>query len=274
VTGTDLVASPVGRGLVQALLLEDVTLEQLSGSGTGGLSDPDLYRMAVQSGLDVSSEGVEAALADAEPDGDADRAAAMADAVVHAPSARWWSGDWNERDQVWLSSPGLRTGRGVGRPAEGKPPVELWTSSVVEGMPSAWWPVMTSGLIAGVTDVHVWRVSAAPDVRVFEIRKPEDWRRLCEQFPGFSRAVPPAGPGRRSSGAATVVVEPDWRAVSREFDAVHLTAAGLVTAQGVATPLDGGVALLWGWDAESTAWLTPAIRDLRFVGALELEPSE
>jgi hypothetical protein len=46
-----------------------------------------------------------------------------------------------------------------------------------------------------------------------------------------------------------------WDAVARHFNAVHLTARGLVTAHDVAVTTPHGEAKLFGWDSESTAWL-------------------
>ena len=47
----------------------------------------------------------------------------------------------------------------------------------------------------------------------------------------------------------------DRLAAAADFDAVRLTTAGLVFAQGVRVRTQYGAAQLWGWDAESTAWL-------------------
>lgn len=47
----------------------------------------------------------------------------------------------------------------------------------------------------------------------------------------------------------------DVRVCTIGFDAVHLTVAGLLTAQHVPIATPHGAAMLTGWDAESTAWL-------------------
>jgi hypothetical protein len=52
----------------------------------------------------------------------------------------------------------------------------------------------------------VWRLTPLADARVFEIRTPADWRRLCEAFPG------PAVDGW---------VTPGWETATDEFDGIH-----------------------------------------------------
>jgi hypothetical protein len=62
------------------------------------------------------------------------------------------------------------------------------------------------------------------------------------------------------------LVEPDWPSVAGEFDAIHLTVAGLATAQGVPVAGERDVSMLWGWDAEATAWLTWQVENVQFLG--------
>ncbi|GAA1342154.1 hypothetical protein [Saccharothrix algeriensis] len=80
-------------------------------------------------------------------------------------------------------------------------------------------------------------------VRVHTIHSLQDFADLVLRFPV------PAPDGR---------ARVDWTAVARSYDAVHLTAKGLLTADRVPVPTDWGVAELWGWGSQSTVWFRPA----------------
>lgn len=103
-------------------------------------------------------------------------------------------------------------------------------------------------------------VAVPPDAAVHEIDGPEAWAWLCRRFPLEVTA------GRRhdwfrATGRDGRWVIPDWSAVAREFDAVHLTAAGYLTTAGLAVPVEDGLAsVLAGWDPDATVWLTDTAR--------------
>ncbi len=52
---------------------------------------------------------------------------------------------------------------------------------------------------------------------------------------------------------------PDWEAVARDHDAVHLTVLGYLTTAGL--PLDAGPnrTVLAGWSPDTTYWLGPVL---------------
>ena len=81
---------------------------------------------------------------------------------------------------------------------------------------------------------------ASSAARVFEVDGPQVWHRLCAAYPA------PGEDGR---------LVPDWAAVAREWDAVHLTLGGLLTAEQVRVDGPAGWVEHWGWDAEQTVWL-------------------
>jgi hypothetical protein len=86
---------------------------------------------------------------------------------------------------------------------------------------------------------RMWLV-VSPDARVFEVDGPESWRQLCLRYPA------PFEHGQ---------VVPDFAAVAREWDAVHLGFGGLLTAEQVRLEGPEGWTWLNGWDAEGTMWL-------------------
>ena len=118
--------------------------------------------------------------------------------------------------------------------------------------------------------VSRWHLPVRPDVRVFEVHRPEDWARLVTQHPAEARpneewwelpgrgrpdaapsgrgwsAAPPtrnqrgsdltpllAIPGQRAARATIRRhLVPDWRRVAEDHDGVHLSWAGFITSEG------------------------------------------
>ena len=102
-------------------------------------------------------------------------------------------------------------------------------------------------------------VAALPDRRVFEIVAPSDWTDLVEAYPldvdrsrrhDWWRATGGTGPWQI----------PDWAAVGRDYDAVHLTVLGYLANAGRALRTRRGQTLLAGFDPDLTYWLTDSLR--------------
>lgn len=150
------------------------------------------------------------------------------------PEARW-SGEW------WSTPPRtlMTTTRSLGPSG----PVGLW---LMEDSPG--WDRAT---------VHP---AGVPDAaRVFEIDGPDAWARLCRRHP-----LDVTGEKRqdwyRTTGRAGDWVIPDWSAVAHDYDAVHLTVAGYLTAAGTAITVgDTTVSVIAGWAPDETFWLTDVI---------------
>ncbi|GAA0926839.1 hypothetical protein [Pseudonocardia zijingensis] len=175
-----------------------------------------------------------------------------AEALVRERLGKGWFAERSvPAPQAWYSATG-RIGKLVLReetndlPIGEKPAGALWTSSFLPDGRSAWafgeasaYPELSRSLFTLHFDVQ--------DVRRFQIATPEDYRELVMRYP---RPM--------ANGRALV----DWLAAAADLDAVRLTAAGLVFAQGVRMQTTHGMAQLRGWDAESTAWLNrpPGLR--------------
>lgn len=65
---------------------------------------------------------------------------------------------------------------------------------------------------------------------------------------------------------------PDWAAVARDWDAVHLTLGGALTAEQVRVEGPKGWTELSGWDAELTAWLRWRFDDVERLPDLPQPP--
>jgi hypothetical protein len=88
--------------------------------------------------------------------------------------------------------------------------------------------------------VQQYRLRVAATARVFEVDGPDAWHRLCAGYPATGED------GR---------IVPDWSAVARDWDAVHLTLGGQLSAEQVRVESPAGWSELWGWDNEQTLWL-------------------
>jgi len=119
-----------------------------------------------------------------------------------------------------------------------------------------------------------WRLRVRPGARVWDIDAPEDWVRLVQRYP---RVAPRPhagwelpGPNQHPSDTArlrsvaiqhavrtepAVHVVPDWGGVAADFDGVHLSWAGFLTAEGYVSELHDSVTMLRYWGSERTLWL-------------------
>ncbi|RAQ94740.1 hypothetical protein A4R35_04275 [Thermogemmatispora tikiterensis] len=81
------------------------------------------------------------------------------------------------------------------------------------------------------------------------------WRRLLTAHRAAS-ARPEFPSGSGTADAEETFIEPDWRAVARDWDGVHLSLGGFLSSEGViwGSPEEGH-AHLFGWGTESTLWL-------------------
>ncbi len=84
---------------------------------------------------------------------------------------------------------------------------------------------------------------------MFEVDDPEAWHALCVRYTAM-------GEDHR--------LVPNWSAVAEDWDAVHLTLGGLLTAEQVRIESVAGWTQLGMWDCEQTVWLrwcfTTAVR--------------
>lgn len=170
-----------------------------------------------------------------------------AEQLLDAPGTANWFADLNRRRQVWLSpdgrsptpvtfSPELRPfGQQVPKPRRA-----LWTSTSIGTCPSHWIPYLRLGEDRRPPPYHPWRLEVSPTARIYEVHGPQVWHTLCLAFP-FNV---PGG-----------MVMPNWEAVARTWDGVHLSMGGLLTSEGVRWSTPEGWTQITGWNVESTVWL-------------------
>jgi|KBSSwiStaDraftv2_1062776.scaffolds.fasta_scaffold381297_2 hypothetical protein len=178
----------------------------------------------------------------------------LARVLLACPGAAWWFAPLERSHQVWLSkdahpplaahlvSPGAPPSsweRYAQKPAGG-----FFTSTLIDGSSSAWTVIAlgASDLADAFTSdpIACWRLAARSDARILEIDGPQAWHSLCLKY------------AAHGEDGRTV---PDWSAVARDYDAVHLTLGGLLTAEQVRIVSSVGCSEHWGWDVEQTLWL-------------------
>lgn len=177
--------------------------------------------------------------------------------ILSLPTAAWWFTPLERRSQLWvpwivprgerLEPSMLHTSTGSPTSFERyakKPEGGIYSSTMVDGISCA-----LVALAHGAGDHYVldpglatprYLLQVAKSARVFEIDGPHAWHRLCLAFP--------------AEGQAGDVV-PDWAAVAREWDAVHLSFGGLLTADQVRVESSQGWTEQWGWQTELAVWL-------------------
>lgn len=128
---------------------------------------------------------------------------------------------------------------GADLPPSAKPfDVGMFTST---GVPSMWRVYLD---LHGDSALYprpwwTWSVTAPPDVDVYEIDGAARWVDLVTCHPV------------RHDG----LLYPDWAAIARRFDAVHITMRAIAAAQGMFFSAPDGPVVAPFWDVESTFWL-------------------
>lgn len=264
----------------------------IAGIGLGGL-DVEVIARAFENSADR-------AMYWQEPDGD-DTVAALpevvdalrpiAAAVEAHPSTAWWregvrspqwAVEWDDLESIGPVEIGGQEG------------LDRWRAGVVAGEARAasdrpkdptasyggsWWSkpshvVMTTGQdVAGVPacitmveDGFGWMDAAAIRMggagTIFEIREPEDWAELCRRYP-LETTNEHRHDWYRVTSRDGVWVEPDWRAVASDYDAVHLTAWAYLTGATREIVVDSErSSVIAGWGPDVTYWLTGRVREL------------
>ena len=186
---------------------------------------------------------------------------AEARALIEHPDITWWFDDVDLHAQTWLSIHGTPDKFIYGTP----PDTMAWRRPA---NPSSRWeryaqkprdhqitstlygPHLTSELQAyhhRAGDYYCefplasWSISFLEDVRVYEIHGPSDWHDLCVRYP--------------AKGTEDDRLVPNWGAVSEEWDGVHLSFGGLLTAEQNRYESPAGWTMLDSWHAEQTRWL-------------------
>ena len=204
--------------------------------------------------------------------------ASLARAVVSHPQSRWWTAPMDPTRQLLVIDE-----TSYPTSARAAPPHPIWEriqrifkrSSARATSPASnvrWegyaqrpreWRITStlSGRNACLDTVIAWgvgdwgmvkthrRCAAEIDAsaRVCEVSSPADWHALCVSFPRVNQDP--------NSPAGIDTLSPDWARVATQWDGVHLTFMGLLTALFARHCSAAGTTMLWSWDTEGTFWL-------------------
>jgi hypothetical protein len=181
---------------------------------------------------------------------------------------RWWA-PLDRGEQVWVhrssdppSASGLVTDLTQFSVETPKPKHALWTCTLTPVNLSPWldWPEN----LHRQGSQQAWMLGVSGTARVAEVHSPEDWWELAHAYPAktpaFKYALMPLAshPSVLTQDRSSVNsrLDPDWQALAHDLDGVHVSMAGVMTAEDVAFERDGVVTELRGWDVESTVWFT------------------
>jgi hypothetical protein len=221
----------------------------------------------------------------------------VARAVTSAPATGWWSAPPDPGRQQYTQFLSEQEGMSFPRPEAAGAPQKLATwraETMADERESArrpsdpaanysgwWWSAPAlSGLVTttrsvqglgalqlrlvedslGWTEALCWPMAFRADARIYEIRGPEDWTNLVSRYPlEVTRAR--WHDWFKVTGRAGTWLIPDYAAVAADYDAVHLTIGGYLTAAGRALAVSGSAAtMLAGWDPDKTYWLADVLQ--------------
>jgi hypothetical protein len=107
----------------------------------------------------------------------------------------------------------------------------------------------------GLDQAFLCRVHPSTEVRVYEVHTKGDWAGLVEWYP-FSAKWSRRAVWKQSTGRNEHWFLPDFAAVSNDFDGIHLSVAGYLSAAGEVIDLQDGATMIAGWGPDETYWLT------------------
>lgn len=170
----------------------------------------------------------------------------------------WW-GDLDRAQQVWLGPTAdppedsqLVVDLSPFSPLVSKPKHAFWTSTFNSTVVSPWLDWVRFGEDQRPGPYHLWRATVSTTARVAEIHSPAAWSALAMAYPSLQAAFRYSVGSDQSTSYGRL--DPDWSRVSEEWDAVHLSVGGLLTAEDVAFTSGRLTTELRSWNMESTAW--------------------
>ena len=187
--------------------------------------------------------------------------------------AHWWD-DLDRKNQIWV-------GRSPNPPVDDqlivdltpfgsetpKPKRAFWTSTFVPVLVSPWLHTPEDQFSG---PYYTWEVTVTDSARVLEIHSRDTWSALARFYPraeaGFIFTATP----HRPQNAARL--DPDWSELSRDWDGVHLSIGGWLTAEDVPHESDGVKTELRGWGMESTVWFRWSFSSVKRAETLERRP--
>jgi hypothetical protein len=223
--------------------------ETLAGYVEGFISVLDLVTVAADH-FDtpvVSAPDADAAVASSRLIGQLGRAAPPLDAGPIAGYPQYWIAT-SKPDWLPQADLDLAPERFVPVPAWAGEPFQarqfgcgLYTATGFRGTQGMWRAYLDLGHYSSNYEYpwHAWRAEVSPDARVFDVTTAARWEELLLRYPWASGGL----------------VFPDWHAMARDWDGVHLTVRAVAAIQGLRIQTAAGLLVPSYWDTETTFWL-------------------
>ncbi len=114
--------------------------------------------------------------------------------------------------------------------------------------------------------ISCWEVQVDAGTNVFEIHSPLDWLRLCYRYPR-AYDVPDHWSewGVRTNRAFGV----DWSSMTADWDAMHISMAGVLTATDLPIIIGNSTTILEGFSTELTVWFSNPPHSPKYLGVAE-----
>lgn len=184
--------------------------------------------------------------------------------------SRWWPDDVDREDQVILGPPdgppdlaALAAEQDRLLCLPWRVPQALTTSQRLDArLPSVRLGASEAFARWSGDVVGCWALQVDPGARILEIHRADDWRQLCARYP--HRGATPVD-YERWGVTSPEAVAPDWALVGCDWDAVHISMLGLLTAVGVPISVGAAGGVLEDIDSELTAWLRPCLGEPRLI---------
>ncbi len=215
----------------------------------------------------------------------------LVDSVLADPRNSWWSAPSERNGQLLLRGQDdqLADPRQLPVPVgpisgwetyAQKPERAVITTTELAGSEHAEiWSSGHADLACGGSDwspvypVEQYRLQVAADARVFEVHSAADWHALAARY-GDAGTHRGSDPNLQDLAGIDNGLAPTWSAVAVDYDGVHLSFAGMLSA--VQAPVSDaltGTTTLWAWNWECTHWIRPAFAAIETLSALR-EPPE
>lgn len=216
----------------------------------------------------------------------------VAAALAAATGCAWWTSplDWERQrytqflgnrsfDEPQLSGAARRVAAwradtaGLEARLRREPPDPLgswsgswWSDPARSGLPLTSRPAPGLGALRlalvedslGWEQARCWPLRPVGGARVFEVDGPAAWSALVTRYP-LDVSQSRRHDWWQATGRDGDWLIPDFQAVARDYDAVHVTVLGYLMTAGVAVPAglgSGSATLLAGWDPDTAWWLT------------------
>ena len=145
---------------------------------------------------------------------------------------------------VWWSAPNMYLEETCGQFSDGQP---IGLSCVEDGFG---WEKATTTM-----------VDIPRSAQVLEISSAEQWVKLCQDH-GIEVTAQKRHDWYRVTGRDGAWVIPDWLAVARNYDGVHLSIGAYLALAGECMSVDAKFAtLIAGWDPDKTYWFIDDVRE-------------